>query len=56
MSVEGLQSVQHTVHQSELAAETHADPQRGQTIQGEDMAPKSAQRLPPVTLSTWSQR
>lgn len=35
VSVERLQGVQHTIHQSELAAEAHADPQRGQAIQGE---------------------
>lgn len=34
VSVEGLQGVQHTVHQSELAAETHADAQRRQALQG----------------------
>lgn len=34
VSVEGLQGVQHSVHQSQLAAETHADPQRGQALQG----------------------
>lgn len=34
--MEGLQGVQHAVHQSELAAETHADPQWGQAIQGDD--------------------
>lgn len=32
--VEELQGVQHSVHQSELAAETHADPQRRQALQG----------------------
>ena len=35
VSVERLQGVQHAIHQSELAAEAHADPQRGQAIQGE---------------------
>lgn len=35
VSVERLQSVQHAVHQPELAAETHADPQRRQTLQGD---------------------
>lgn len=34
VSVEGLQGVQHTVHQSELAAETHVDAQRRQALQG----------------------
>lgn len=35
MSVEGLQGLQHAVHQSELAPETHADTQRGQAVQGD---------------------
>lgn len=30
--MERLQGLQHTIHQSELAAETHADPQWGQAI------------------------
>lgn len=34
MSMEGLQGVQHAVHESQLAAETHADPQWGQALQG----------------------
>lgn len=46
MSVERLQGLQHPLHQSELAAETHADPQWRQALQGKKVQSCSSRWLP----------